>query len=70
MDAVSKPEGAVDGCNHIGGFGKVTTLYARTVITMSVYPKTGSSGSASFVWIVSRCFSTLHVSPSAPILTP
>lgn len=70
MDAVSKPLGAVDGCNHIGGLGKTTTLCARTVITVPVYPKTGSSGSASFVWIVSRCFSTLHVSPPALILTP
>lgn len=52
MDAVTKPEGTVDGCNQMGGFSKTTT-YAHSVITALVNPKTGSSGSVSFAWIVS-----------------
>lgn len=34
---------------------------AHTVITASINPKTGSSGSVSLTWTVSRCFSMLYI---------
>lgn len=40
---------------------------AHTVITASINPKTGSSGSVSLTWTVSRCFSMPYVNPPVSV---